>query len=214
MVTKDNVRMSELTSFRSKVIMPSDQNLEDYAVSNIVQVEFFHVGGSATESLEDLFEEMGERVRENLPLALTGAEANPGIKTTLRFYEDGDRLTMAASEIERLKRHHDAILNQYQDSSVGKWRKWNLKNQLQKVNARWSALREDTGEAARSSCISAILSRRPVAIERADRSFRLARPEELHELQEMALQAKGVWFFIFEPNDLLASVNKRVTSLM
>jgi hypothetical protein len=183
-------------------------------MSNIVQIEFFHVGENMTESLGDLFMEIGERVQENWPLAMTGEEANPGIKTALRFYENYNDLTMAAIEVERLKQHHDVILKQYQDSSVSKWQKWNLRNQLRKLNRQWSTLRANTCEVARLSCVSALLSKQPVATERADRSFRLARPEELHELQEMALKAKGIWLFIFEPNNLLASANKRIVSLM
>lgn len=82
--------------------------------ANMVQAEFFHVGGENAGSLDALFEECGERVADGLELVLQGREARSGIKTVVRFFDVGSALTALALQAEALKKRDREVKERYQ----------------------------------------------------------------------------------------------------
>jgi len=181
---------------------------------NIVQAEFFHVGGRNTSSLEDLFEEMSERIKESLPLALAGIETGTGIKTALRFFDQDNHLTVLTKKLQSMEDLYTSILESLGTTSPNSWHRWYFGMQLRKFAKQKSALSEKVEQAAIAACIASLQSNKPFGVERMDRSYRTIKPEERHNFQEKVQGAKGVWLFIFEPNDLCADKNKLVTTMM
>ncbi len=174
---------------------------------NIVQAEFFHVGGKNT-SLGGLFKECGERVAEDLPLILQGVEPRSQIKTVVRFFDRDGSITAFARRFEQTEQRFDALL-----SASGWRRRW-----LNFRSRRWAgnilALKEQAANLAAQELEASIQASDQVAVECLDNSFRPARKDELHELCEAARRATGVWLFVFEPNDLLADKNESVARVM
>ena len=181
-------------------------------MQNIVQAEFFHVGGDDTGSLDELFKQMGERVADTLPLALSGIPTTSGIKTVVRYYDDSGAVTAYTSRMLRLTKRKEELRQAV----------WHAKG-LRKVwysfllrHVRGSYLLNCTSaqQLAAEWLQKTIEHGGRVAVEVLDHCFRDAKKNELHELLEAARRSKGAWLFVFEPNDLLADSNKSVAHVM
>lgn len=179
---------------------------------NIVQAEFFHVGGKDTPSLDALLEDCGRRAADGFELALHRGEARSGIKTVVRFIDSDDTLTNIALRAEALERRDREIMKSFQSTSG--LRRWWLNTQSRRL-ARKIILLKDRARAQSVKLLrKAIRLSYHVALERPDRSFRLIRKDEAHELLEAATKARSVWIFVFRPNDLLADKNRMIACAM
>lgn len=179
---------------------------------NIVQAEFFHVGGTETPTFEALLEECRERVKEGLELVLRGHEGRPHIKTVVRFFDETGELTRLALKADQLKRRDKKILDGLV-SSTG-LRRWFLNLKSRRLAGQTLALQETARLLAAHRLRDAIKASRTVAVEKFDHSFRLVRKDELHELAESATNSRNVWLFVFRPNNLLSDTNTPVASVM
>ncbi|MGH2506305.1 MAG: hypothetical protein ACREGH_01530 [Minisyncoccia bacterium] len=180
--------------------------------ANIVQAEFFHVGRGSTPSLEALLDECRERVKENLELVLQGVESRSGIKTVVRFFDESGKLTKLALKSEQLNKKDRQVLHDFINAK-GLWRWW-LNRQNRRLAGQSLVLKEKARLLGVEELRLAIRKSREVAVERPDHSFRLARKDESHELIESAQNSKGVWLFVFRPNNLLSDTNVSVVCAM
>jgi hypothetical protein len=171
---------------------------------NIAQAEFFHVGKDASrESLEDVMDEMAERLAEGAPL-----------KTVVRFYDEDNSLTRFTQDASALNVKKEEAYKISWDAFKNPLTKLVLSARYRRVARKVRESRSESLELARAKLTTAVKARRPVAIECDDHSFRLADNNELHELINSAQFATGVWLFMFEPNNLLADKNEIVASFM
>lgn len=166
---------------------------------NVVQAEFFHTPRNG--SVEDIEAELEERARDGVP-----------IKTVVRFYDVYGVLTEYAVRFDRIQKERAFALRDTAPryGIVGLFRK--MKRWLSPPAV--SDMEKDVVTMAALSLGIAIKHTGSVAVENRDHSFRVAQPNELHELQEAARAATGVRLFIFQPNDLLADTNKAVVSVL
>ncbi|MDE1925451.1 MAG: hypothetical protein KGH79_04750 [Patescibacteria group bacterium] len=165
---------------------------------NIVQAEFFHTAGA--ESLNELC------------LTIIGGLADGApIKTVVRYYDDTGFITRCALEVDRLR-----IKALYEKKNLP------VRRGILALLVRflvWRAkVHQDRAEQILqrilgSALQNAIRNASPMAVETADHRFRMAEPDELHELQEAARRSGKAWLFIFKNNDLLSDVNKGVVSV-
>ncbi|HUO56461.1 MAG TPA: hypothetical protein VMU27_03445 [Candidatus Paceibacterota bacterium] len=179
---------------------------------NIVQAEFFHVGGGDTPSLEALFDQCRERVKEGLELELRGVESRSRIKTVVRFFDESGKLTKLAFKAERLHKKDNQVLQAFLKAKG--LRRWWLNHQSRRLAGQTLALKEEARLLAAEHLRLAIRKSRDVAVEHSDHSFRLARKDETHELVESAYRSTGVWLFVFRPNHLLSDTNASVACAM
>ena len=180
-------------------------------MKNIIQMECFHVGGKDVRSLKQLFTQMKERVESGLALAARGIETPNGIKTVVRFYDSG-AITAKVLKYVRLEKKEEKRWQTFLSTS-------GIRREI--AGYRYHRLAVKTGRKRQSlfslivrEFASQVSKREEVAVETFGHSFRLARKEELHELQEAARVAKGFWIFLFKPNNLLADRNEIVASVM
>jgi hypothetical protein len=174
---------------------------------NIVQAEFFHVRG---DSLEELIQDCNQRIAENLPLKLQGNEVTSGIKTVVRFFDQKNRCTSIvrkATKFQRRKHRLTASL------LAGKY-SWFAHNRYNRLQEKLMSLKARARDVVQRELSKTVRSYGAVAIERWDHSFRLLRSPEAHEVIERIQQARGVWLFVFKPNDLCADVNQSVGHLI
>ena len=179
--------------------------------ANIVQAEFFHVGGENINSLEELRDEVFGRVADNLPLAMEGIEVSSGVKIVVRFYDDDGTITALVQEAACMRKSHDLLFEAF--PSAGWFRRRWIDRRTSQLAAKILEAKDEALALATHQLTFAVQASRPIGVERADYSFRPMKAEEARELCEKAVVAKGVWLFIFEPNDLLADSNKMVASL-
>lgn len=180
--------------------------------TNIVQAEFFHVGGKDTPSLKALFAECGERVADSLELTLQGYEAHSCIKTVVRFFDETGNLTKIAIKAERIKKRNKKLLDDFTGAT-------GLQRWLLDIKSRWLAgkiiaLSEEARMLASGYLCEAIRTSHEVAVECDDHSFRSIKGNEAHEIVESASNSRRVWLFVFRPNNLLADTNTLVACLM
>jgi len=174
----------------------------------IVQVEFFHVGfydftKRSDEAVDVFSQDLYERLAEGAP-----------IKTVVRFSDEGGMLADFVSEWGQVHEWHDSLLKTFVASNG--WWKMIVNIRVRRMAWKMSAMRREARGLAVER-LRATIGRshaRDIAIECRDHRFRKAHDDELHELLEAALAAKGVWIFAFEPNDLLADTNALVGSFM
>ncbi len=175
---------------------------------NILQYEFFHVGGH---SLGAILSERRARSAEHLPLALSGDDTGSGIKTVVRLYDVDGHVTRAVTRIVELEQKRDEY---YVAPSKGYLIDWYRKWQLNKIRREIKQTRS-----VLVGCFVTYLERAfkdgwDIAREIGGFQFRLARRDEYPDLLQASKRSKGLWLFIFEPNDLLAVTNKSVVSLL
>lgn len=181
-------------------------------MSNIVQAEFFHVVVQSTLSLREVLEEAAERVADNLLLAQAGIETTTGIKTVVRFHDEGHLLTDVVKKVERLNEACLAGLNQLSLSSG--WRRYYLDWRLWTLSRQKWALEKKARRIAVRICLVALNSGTSFVVERMDRSFTAVAPEERHDIRERVQGGKHLWLFIFTPSNLLSDANEGVASMM
>lgn len=179
---------------------------------NIAQVEFFHVGGKDTRSLDALLEELEERVADAFELVLRGGEARSGIKTVVRFFDIGGTLTALALQAEALRRRNREVMGAFLGATG--FRRWWFDKRGRRLARKSLALKDKVKTLAAEQLREAIKASRDVAVERLDHSFRPLRKEEAHELVVAAEKARGAWLFVFKPNDLFAYKNAAVAYAM
>ncbi len=168
--------------------------------ANIVQAEFFHITMLHT-SWGAMFEECAERVVDGSP-----------IKTVVRFHDNYGFVTKFVSEATALQRAHNKILDEFQE--VGPIRRWFLDRKSRKLARKIIEAGNFARDLAAERVDKVINTNGEIAVECRDRSFRLARGEELYELCMATGKATGVWLFVFQPNDLLADINAPVGHFM
>ncbi len=181
-------------------------------MSNIVQAEFFHVGGKNVRSLQKLLEECDERIAEGHELALEGIETNSRIKTVVRFFDSDGSMTAFAREFEEANRRKEAAFAGFMEA--GNWKREWMNLRSRRLAGKILALKGQAAKRAAQALKAGARLPNQIAVERQDHSFRLARKDELHELCEAAQRATSVWLFIFEPNNLLAERNEPVANVM
>ena len=180
-------------------------------MKNLVQAEFFHVGGRDA-TPESFLYELSERVADGLELAMQGLEPSFGIKTVLRFEDITGELTALVLRAKILTKVHAKIWKEFE--TAGRLRRWYLGRRNRRLTAKIDILKEGCKLRALLHLYKARESGHAIAVERYDHTFRFARKEELHELLDAAASSSSVWLFVFEPNDLLADKNKIVASAM
>ncbi len=180
--------------------------------ANIVQAEFFHVGGNNVDSLEELGNEIFGRVQDGLPLAMEGIEVPPPLKTVVRFYDDDGAVTAFVKEAARLRENHDLLFEAF--PSAGWFRRWWIDRQTAQLAGKIVDAKGEALILAIRQFAAAVQASKPIGVECLDHSFRPMKPEESHELVEKVEAAKSLWLFVFQPNDLLADSNKSIARLM
>ena len=172
-------------------------------MANIIQAEFFQVGGGKKqETLRDLIAECIDRRSAGSP-----------IKTVVRFYDD-DRgsITRNVALYKELDVLHEELVRRTL-ASRGFWR-W-----LFDISARQVAR---TRGRAKKVHMHLVLKRlweierdpQSIAVEERDHHFRYVRWDEKHELLEAAGKGTSLWLFVFEPNHLLADSNTLAADAM
>ncbi len=169
----------------------------------IVQAEFFHITNFKLASLDEVFNECVERVYEN-----------SRVKTTLRFYDDGEVLQRVAKEarLERLDSEFDKRAERNRQRK-GIFRLLHTMRHVS-VMKKMQKLRESRVAFMADQVAEVFEDKRAILIEDLDRSFRLLRLDEQHEVLEAIRQSPAVWIFLFDHNDLAADKQKILGSSM
>jgi hypothetical protein len=182
---------------------------------NIVQAEFFHVGGKGVTSLDQLLKQIRERVNENFEFVLaTGKEMSPGIKTGVRFYDVDGAVTRYAQYAQKFNDAYYDTMGILGTTKLNSWRQRWHGRRLSRLYRKKECTKNSAIHFTTRAFCSALKAKRPVAVERNDHSFRLIRADEVHELAEAVEIAPHAWIFIFRPNDLLADTNTVVARVM
>lgn len=177
---------------------------------NVLQYEFFHVGGKGIGSLEDVMAECYERTVDNLPLAMAGDDTGPGIKTVVRIYDVDGRVTRWAQQVKDLEAQREIHFNGRRSNPFATWyTSW----QIVRLNRRMDRVRQLIVGYFTEYIDKSFTGELDVARETYGHAFRLARREEYVDLRQAAIMARGLWLFIFKPNDLLADENISVVSV-
>jgi hypothetical protein len=179
--------------------------------ANIVQAEFFHVGGGHS-SLKDVIDDCKERIADGLDLVMQGGEARSDIKTVVRFYDVGGVLTRLAQQAEVLKKRNRICMDSFVNATG--LRRWWLDRQSRRFAGKILRLKDDVRTHTAVQLREVVQASLDVAVERGDHSFRLMRREESHEITIAAERAKSVWLFVFQPNDLLSDKNVMIANAM
>ena len=162
--------------------------------ANIVHAEFFN--GKRPESLEELFAEAKDRVKDCAP-----------IKTHVRFFDESGLVTAFVLEAKVLQRKRWANSAKLKRAR-GLRRKWLIWQGNRMSNRHLQIIYGAAAVASEQLAIAVKLGRK-VAIEDDYRGpLRLVRPEELHELVESCRKAYHAWIWVFAPNKLLADKNQ------
>lgn len=175
---------------------------------NVLQYEFFHVGGK---SLEAVLAECAQRLIEHLPLAQAGDDTGSGIKTVVRMYDVDGRVTRVTQRIRALEQKRDAY---YLAPSKGFIAGWYTKWQLQKIYREIANGRTLIVNYCISHLTRSFQGDWNIARETWRYDFRQAKRAEYLDLLQAAKKHRGFWLFIFKPNDLLAVSNEGVVSLI
>lgn len=176
---------------------------------NIIQAEFFHVGGEGIFSLEALLAECCERSVDDLELALRGMKDRSSIKTVVRFSDVDGSVTAFAREFERISQLHEEAFSSFVEEDGFLRRAW-LGFRSRRLVGKIIRLRKRGVRLAAQRLDAVARASGEIAVELLDHSFRPARDDEIHELCEAAHKAIHVWLFIFEPNNLFADENEQV----
>lgn len=179
---------------------------------HILQYEFFHVGGDNVTDLAELMRECAKRAAENLPLAMAGEDIGSGIKTAIRVYDfDDGRMVRLVHAYEKA--------DEAWWKGIGELRPGIWSDLVDRWRVRWFAYWKKRYRT--KLCDYAIWYLKyskqknfPVAVEKADRSFRPVKDSELHELFESIKSRERFWLFAFKPNEILADRNESAGAVM
>jgi hypothetical protein len=159
--------------------------------AHIVQVEYSHVVGGAASP--------GQVATRVVGRALDGVRS----KTVVRFYDHSGVISNQVKELESLSNQHSTMEVSF-PTSAGVWKRrlysWSCGQLL------WSMRKLRRSLESRTLLDLAAQSRLGhVAIEDYPGApFRYAQKDEMHEILEQARAGAHPWFFVFEPEELLA----------
>jgi hypothetical protein len=155
---------------------------------NVLQYEFFHVGGKDTGSLDD-----------------TGLD----IKTVVRIYDTDGQVTLWVKQVKDLKAQREVHCNVRRSNPIINWyARWQIGRLNQRIHSVNKLIVEYFAAYVRVSFGDEL----PIARETRCYTFRLARRDEYTELLHAWVMAKSLRVFTFRPNDLLAERNQVVAS--
>lgn len=171
---------------------------------NIIQAEFFHVGGGS-QSLEDMMQECVERARDGTP-----------IKTVVRFFDPDETITPFALQFAKKEKERRVLEKTLLGARGGFSFERILANRRHKLHSKKiRSMKEEAKLLAVRQLKAVTITSSEIALEcRHDHSFRLIREDEVHELLEAADAAVDVWLFVFSPNPLLGDTQSLVVSVM
>lgn len=183
---------------------------------NIVQAEFFHVGGDPNMSFESFMAQMQERVLDgfnDLRGGMDPADIKSGIKTCVRFYDYSGAITQAVIRDQKVQKDLDETLVelQKQQSLI---RRYLLYRRFKRLSKEMEPGKSRSHTLSVKLLAAALRKREPVAIERWDHHFRPLRRDEAHEVMEGIRRSKRSWIFCFEYNDLFSDTNVGVAHAM
>lgn len=173
---------------------------------NIVQAEFFHVGGKEGQSLEDMMSEAGERIHvavsailEGVPPSMAGAR----IKTTVRFFDEDGSLTRYVGASEKLESRYNELLMGFPEDASGLRGMW---HRLRFISLAGRKMRHEKMRHTVTfrALEAAVRGRQPVALEDWEHCFRPLERNEEHELLEAVRSSRNLMLFLFRPNNLLS----------
>lgn len=180
--------------------------------NNLVQAEFFHVGGEGS-TLESVLQECAERINENFELALSEVETNSRIKTVVRFFDNSGTLTAHVREESRVR----GLIKRLQDQLLlgnfwlaNSW--YNLK--LSRLYEKRTELESKRMVLTYKLLQDVVKSGKPIAVEKNDHSFRPVRDDERYDLLVAANRGKDLWLFIFKTAGILTNEPTPVTHIM
>jgi hypothetical protein len=166
---------------------------------NIVQAEFFHVGG-VDSSLELLETELQDRMSAGAP-----------IKTTVRFFDEGGFVTEFVEKYQKQALLPRQLLAQY--NIAVRWKRLVLAHLFYASHVKQMPPAERLLHAQESFHAIAETSR-VIAVECGDHSFRPIEDNELYDIKTAISRATGAWLFIFAPNELCADRNEIIAAAL
>lgn len=178
---------------------------------NLVQAEFFHVGGDGS-SLDSVLDECESRLEEGLEMALRSLEPRNRIKTVVRFFDYAGDITAMAQQAQKLDEYREKNLDELLAGSG--LRRWWLNTRSRRLAGASINLDKKAKLRAVVRLQEAIERSKEVAVEKIDHRFRLLHADEAHEVVEAAAASKRVWLFVFKPNHILADSTETVARLM
>lgn len=181
------------------------------ALFNIIQAEFFHIGGKNA-SLEMLLNEYKEQAADDIELSLHGTKTYPLIKTVVRFFDKSGSIIALARKLERVEQQNKEVLEAFISAGYLR-RKW-LNIKFQYLTNRILALKKQVTSLAAQELLITIQMSGNIAVERADHSFDFVRRSEMYELYKTACMAINAWLFVFEPSSLCSDKNKLIARVM
>lgn len=177
----------------------------------VLQYEFFHVGGNNVGSFLDIVEECLERISDNIEIVLTGTSTGSEIKTVVRIYDLEGEVTIWAKQVIDLEAQREIHIYAPRKNPITDWyAKW----QIARIDRQIDSLKELILSYFIRYIDMSFKQDWNVSREIWDHTFCPARRDEYIELHEAATMSKGFWLFIFEPNDLLAGKNKKIVSVI
>lgn len=178
--------------------------------SNLLQLEFFHVGWGDLRSSNDEIRESA--MLDSTQLALAGVALGSSLKTTVRLHDESGLLTRLAVATEKDEARAKAVRSKVTDGARG-FQLWRLNRESRKLARRALRIRRAALDQSFTELSRAIKHGREVGIECIDRTFRLLRDNEGHELAERLSRAKGVWVFVFKPNAICTDTNTMIAHI-
>lgn len=166
---------------------------------NIVQLEFFL---HKAQDIAGIYAEALARFRDDAR-----------IKRVVRIIDIDDEITAQAMEAVAQKGAFEAyLLYECRESRVAWfWHRLRMSRRRRKLGQKCAQARARLIETSLDRLENAANNGEGVAVEEDTCApLRFARDNELYGLLEAARRARGVWVFVFEPNDILADSNKLI----
>jgi hypothetical protein len=178
----------------------------------IIQLSFVSTTGEKDLLPEELADFRSERARDSNLLIRAGGSDRSFEKTVIRFYEHRGTILRKTERMNRLKKQHVALSSE--GYVPGLWG-WSRTIQYRWIDRRVHELTQEIRSLVLNRLRSALRERREVAIETVTGLFRLARPNEIHELFEsasrtlelsiLALESRGLLYDLDIPTYLVVS---------
>jgi hypothetical protein len=181
-------------------------------MSNLAQVEFFHIGRKSNPTMDD-YKEAAEEMRRTVASSLkAGTKPLSTLKTVVRFFDTKNLLTAIAKESARLRVESETRMSGYALASLPG--RVIISKECQQLARTQLLIGKRCLSLVQAELRDTVKASRELAIEDLDRSFRPAQMPELHELLERTSGAYNVWLFVFKPNDLYSLTNESVATAM
>jgi hypothetical protein len=180
---------------------------------NIVQAEFFHVGGDPDSPIQQVLADAWSRTADGLKDILAGMdpdEVKTGIKTCVRFYDYSGSITQSVLLEERAEADRIEVAGEL-EKKHGLIRRYLLYQKLKRLSSEMVSAPKQRHILTINAVAKVLKERSPVAVEFGDHRFRPVRDNEAHELLEAIRASKSSWIFCFRHNQLLADENVKVT---